>query len=268
MSGGRLTGRYPHARNCDLVDAEVARFVTAIRGADPATPVPTCGRWKLVDLIHHTSHVHRWAAGMVAEYSLTRHSRRKRDLPMPDDPADYAFWLGEAQTLLLPVLRAADPDRPMWTWGADRHARFWARRMVHETAVHRADAELALGRRPTIDPDVAVDGVDELLGLLPGARHFRPEVRSLQGQGDRLRLVATDRPDVWTITLTDRGYEWAVDTADARATPHGAGTREVRVRARAAELYLLLWRRQPVREPRFEITGDADLLAFWLRNAI
>jgi uncharacterized protein (TIGR03083 family) len=256
-----VTGRYPHPRNCDLLDAEVSAFVTTVRGADPATPVRTCERWKLVDLIHHTTHVHRWVAGMVAVYATQRHSRRKADLPLPADPTGYPDWLGEAHTMLVPVLRAADPDRPMWTWGADRHAGFWSRRMVHETAVHRADASLALGQRPVVGHEVAVDGVDEVLGLISRARRFRPEVGRLRGAGSRLRFAATDRPEEWTVTLTDTGYEWTAGPVD------DAVLREVAVRASAADLYLLLWHRLPPDDPGFAVSGDGDLLGFWLANS-
>ena len=130
-----MPGRYSHPRFCDLAAGEVARFAEVVRGADPATPVRTCGRWTLADLVQHVGQIYRWAAGMVAELTRTRHRRRKADLPLPADPATWPDWLAEAQTLLVPVLRAADPEARMWAWGPDKHVRFWSRRMVHETAV-------------------------------------------------------------------------------------------------------------------------------------
>lgn len=165
-----MPGRYSHQRFCDLASAEIARFAEVIQGADPSTPVPTCGRWTLADLVQHLAQIHRWAAGMVAELSRTRHSRRKADLPLPADPATWSDWVAEAETLLVPVLRAADPEARMWAWGPDKHVRFWSRRMVHETAVHRVDAELALGITPQVDPAVAADGVEEFLENLPRSR--------------------------------------------------------------------------------------------------
>jgi hypothetical protein len=53
---------YSHQRCCDLAGGEIARFAAVIRGADPATPVPTCGRWTLADLIQHIGHIHRSTA--------------------------------------------------------------------------------------------------------------------------------------------------------------------------------------------------------------
>jgi uncharacterized protein (TIGR03083 family) len=87
-----------------------------------------------------------------------------------------------------------------------RHSRkkvdlFWPRRVVHETAVHRADAELALGVEPRIDPAVAVDGVGELLENLPRSRPLR-------GSGEQLRLAATDQPAQWTIIRDPANFTW------------------------------------------------------------
>lgn len=52
---------------------------------------------------------------------------------------------------------------PVWTFAGTRPASFWARRMSHETAVHRAGTELAAGLRPAFAPDLAADAIDEWL---------------------------------------------------------------------------------------------------------
>ena len=160
--------------------------------------------------------------------------------------------------MLVPVLRAADPDAPMWAWGPDKHVRFWSRRMVHETAVHRVDAELALGMEPLVDPAVAV-GVEEILENLPRSRVLR-------GGGERLRLVASDRPDRWTTTRQPAGFAWTRGDADGGSPGTAAGS--VTVRAGTAELYLLLWGRRPFTDARLEVAGDRGLLAHWQRHAV
>jgi uncharacterized protein (TIGR03083 family) len=250
---------FAHQRCCDLASAEIDRFATVIRGADPTTPVPTCGRWTLADLIQHIGQIHRWAAGMVAECSRTRHSRKKSDLPLPADPASWPDWLAEAQRLLVPVLRAADPAARMWAWGPDKHVRFWSRRMVHETAVHRVDAELALGMTPRVDPVVAADGVEEFLENLPRSR-------ALRGQGEQLRLVASDRPDRWTIIRQPTGFAWTRGNPEDGSP--GAAVASVTVGASTAELYLLLWGRWPHSDARYDIAGDRTLLAHWQQHAV
>ena len=34
-------------RCCEIIEREVARMVVVTSGADPATPVPTCGDWTI-----------------------------------------------------------------------------------------------------------------------------------------------------------------------------------------------------------------------------
>ncbi len=63
--------------------------------------------------------------------------------------------------------------------------------MLHETTMYRCDGQLALGAPPTIEPAVAVDGIDEFLDNLPYAVTFAPGVRNLRGDGQRLRHWVT-----------------------------------------------------------------------------
>jgi hypothetical protein len=175
---GGMPGIYSHQRFCELASDEIARLAAAVDGADPATPVPTCGRWAMADLVQHVGHIHRWAGAMVADLSPTRHSRGEADLPLPADPATWPAWLAEAQTTLIPALRAADPDARMWAWGPDKHARFWSRRMVQGDAaaptvtVRAPTADLHLflwGRRRPGHPGLTVTGDAAL--LTHGQRH-------------------------------------------------------------------------------------------------
>lgn len=80
----------------------------------------------------------------------------------------------------------------MWAWGEDQHARFWARRMLFETLVHRVDAERAVGGESGIAPALAADGVDEFLVNLPYAGIFAPAVSKLNGSGETLAFQCTD----------------------------------------------------------------------------
>src|SRR5919199_1343432 len=95
-----LQGRSSHERYCDLVDEQIGRVVGVARVAAPEQPVPTCGRWRIRDLVHHVGLVHRWAAGMVAERSPVRHSFSKSRAVLPDD-ASYVAWLEDGQARLL-----------------------------------------------------------------------------------------------------------------------------------------------------------------------
>jgi hypothetical protein len=84
-----------------------------------------------------------------------------------------------------------------------------------------------VGDEPLVDPAVAVDGVEEFLENLPGSR-------ALRGEGERLRLRATDQPEGWTVTLGPERFDWVGGEPDGGAA--GAATRAVTVQATAAGL--------------------------------
>ena len=179
-------------------------------------------------------------------------------LQVPDDGATLAGWLDEGIAPMLSTFRAADPDAAMWGWGADRHARFWPRRMLYETAVHRADAALATGVEPGIDAVVASDGIDELLANLPHAAYFAPSVGELRGDGETIALRATDREAMWFIRLLPGGFAWDWSPTKADVTTRGS----------TEDLLLLLYGRRAAADPaRFVRTGDLGVLDRFIANA-
>ena len=237
---------------------EIARMAEAARGVDPETRVPTCPDWSVAELVKHTGTVHRWATQMVRDLAAVRLDPRTLDLGLPDDGSGYADWLAAGAGPLASVFGDADPDAPMWAWGADQHARFWFRRMLHETTVHRADVEIATGRQPRIDAAAAADAVDELLDNLPSASYFRPRVEELRGDGETIVLRARDSGDTWLIRLAGDGYRWERAGADDTV----AGT--VAVTARAEALTLLLYARSTPGADGYDVVGDEKVLARWL----
>src|SRR5260221_231792 len=133
------------------------------------------------------------------------------------------------------------------------------RRMAHEPAVHRADAELAPGREASFAPDLAADAIDERLGFLSGPIHG--------GQDPRLGAL----PDgaVLHVHATDDGLDEAGEWLVRREGPelrvaHGHGKGDVALRGPAARLLLVLVRRGPPGEPHVPAAGGAALLTGWL----
>ena len=242
----------------DLVVSEIETMVAVCRSVDPSTPVPTCPEWDVAELIRHVGRVHRWAATMVERSSQERLGREDMDWSVPDDPTKLPDWLAEGAEFVASRFRAADPSTPMWAWGWPKTAGFWPRRMVHETGVHRADAEFTTGRTPTFDPGIAADGVDELLDNLPHAAYFAPQVAELRGSGEALAFVARDVDTAWRIELGPDGFSWtrAAAGADADATLTAAT---------AGELLLTVYGRRPV-EPG-EVAGDRTLVDRWIANS-
>jgi uncharacterized protein (TIGR03083 family) len=129
--------------------------------------------------------------------------------------------------------------------------------MLHETMVHRVDAELSLGIEPSLDPVAAADGVSEFLA---NARlGSRPSQRLTElPAGQTVHLHATDDGQdfdgEWLISLGgDVGYTWS----------HGHAKGTVAVRGPAALLLLLTYGRVRPDDERLTVFGDASLLATW-----
>ena len=219
---------------------------------DTAAAVPTCPGWTVADLVTHVGGIHRWVTAIVASQAPSR-------LPFPEvepessSAGDLAEWLTVGAVPLLNSLQAAGPVTPVWTWGPGRTSGWWARRMVHETAVHRADAELAVGRAASeIDPVIAADGIDEFLFNLPSARRPYKHLASFP-TGASLHLHATDADGEWLIRFTESGIAW--ERGHAKAT--------VAVRGPVALLLLFAYGRAPGSDERFAVFGDASVLDAW-----
>ena len=151
-------------------------------------------------------------AGPLRSSRPVLRSRRRmwqlRDLSgyADEDPTVLAASLTEGADRLAAALRSAGPDAQMWCPVDGGGAVFYARRFTHETAIHRADAALALGTDFVIDADVAVDGIDEWLelGSLPFHFEVHPWMRELLGPGRTIGLHATDSDTDWAARLHRR----------------------------------------------------------------
>ncbi|MCX5384089.1 maleylpyruvate isomerase family mycothiol-dependent enzyme [Streptomyces sp. NBC_00083] len=251
------------AIHCAAVLTETARFVTAVEGADLATPVPSCPGWSLVDLIRHTGSVQRMFSGLLRKGVQERPLSRDTDLDLPSTDDGYPAWLTASAQVADHVFADTTLDAPMWVWGADAHARFWVRRMLFETLVHRVDAELALGLRPVIDPALAADGVDEFLVNLPFAASFAPKTAQLRGADQSIRFRCADRAGDWLVRLRPDGFGLDPSPADAADTRHADAT----VEGTAADLLLFLYGRLDLTAQAITTSGDDALLGRWVENS-
>jgi uncharacterized protein (TIGR03083 family) len=243
-----------HQAQLDGLRAQITGMAAELAGKDLRTPVRSCPDWDLAGLIEHLGRVHRWVAEIARTRTTEYVNWKKLDLGLPADPAGLADWLAAGADPLIAAL-SIDPATPLWSFAPGASVAWWTRRQVHETTVHRADGQLAIGLAPEIPDEVALDGVEELLGVMFPAVGVAKRVAELGRVGDSLHLHATDAPGEWTITLTEDGYSWS--GGHTKAT--------VAVRGAAADLYLLLWnRRPPADAERFEIFGDAALMDAWL----
>ncbi|TVL89994.1 maleylpyruvate isomerase family mycothiol-dependent enzyme [Streptomyces sp. SAJ15] len=257
--------RLDHDRCCTEIIAQTDLLRAAVTGADPSVTCPTCPDWSIADLLRHVGSAHRWAEAIVRTRATAYlpPDQVPDDAPRGDDLAALDAWLAKGATALAETLRAAGAKIPVWTWAEDQTVGFWARRMAHETVVHRADGAIAAGAEYTVAPEVAADAVDEWLDVLrqPNLRAVFPGLAKLRGPGRSLHLHATDTaPEAeaeWLIELDEEGFAWR------RA--HGKAS--VALRAPMTDLLLAFYRRLPVDGDRVEVLGDAAVLDFWLEHA-
>lgn len=253
-------------RCCAEIVAQTDLLRSALDGADLTVPVPSCPGWNVGQLARHLGGAQRWAAGVVA-------SRAVEPVPEPDDVRDLAAygdedpavvgpWLAEGAAALAGALREAGPDAPLWTPVPGGSTCFYARRFTHETALHRADATLALGKQYELGRDIALDAVDEWLqlGSLPMHFEVHPQMRELLGPGRTLHFHATDTPP-------EAAAEWVVDlTGDVITWRRAHEKAAVAVRGPLTELLLVIYKRRAVRGPGIDIIGDERLLDLWLER--
>jgi hypothetical protein len=144
---------------------------------------------------------------------------------------------------------AADPVGA----GGSETVAFWIRRIAHETAVHRVDAELALGQPITpIPAERAVDGIEEMLQVF-----LEYQTRAWPGDyaadlvdwGDRSVLVSAGGHG-WRVTLRPDGavVGSANDTGHVRA---GIGGEPAAV---------LLWLYNRTGDRHVSCTGDIEMI--------
>ncbi len=252
-----------HERLTAVLTDQTELLRDVVRQADPATPVPTCPGWTIGALVRHLAGGQRWAADLVATRAPEPPDDRSfRDVVRDAEqtPAELDVQLTAGSAALAAALREAGPDAPLWTPLGPGGAGFFARRFAHETVVHRADATLAAGLPYELDPEVAVDALDEWLELasLPQMLELFPERRALLGPGRTVHLHATDTP-------AGLDAEWVVDLTGAVPTWRRAHEKSaVAVRAPLTDLLLVVYGRRRVEDAGAEVFGDRDLLDSWL----
>jgi uncharacterized protein (TIGR03083 family) len=144
-----------HPERLATIKADGQHIIDATR-ATPERIVPQYPTWTLHDLLLHVATIHARTAEICTSLPQER-------VPFPAlSPGDDLCAQAENELgRLLEALAAADPDAEVWTFGSDHHVRFWERRMVLETGVHRWDAQGAVGTPDPLRPRVAIDGLDE-----------------------------------------------------------------------------------------------------------
>jgi uncharacterized protein (TIGR03083 family) len=231
------------AASLEYLEPAVAAFDGVLARGDLDAPVPSCPGWSLLDLTHHLGGVHRWATAAIVE----KRSMNDDEIVFPDASGIRAWFLDGATTLVR-TLRATRPETECWAFGPKpRTAAFWFRRQPLETVVHAWDAVGTQGAPGHLIPtELALDGIDEVRHMM-----FPRQVRLH-------RIPPLSRS--LSIAPDDAGARWLFPAGDPLAASDGGTddtTPEAVVGGSAEDLYLLLWGRYTVDDPRFTVTGDA-----------
>jgi uncharacterized protein (TIGR03083 family) len=251
-------------RYCAEIVNQTDLLRSRIRHADMTITVPTCPEWNVGQLLRHVGGAHRSIERTVRTRSTSAPSDDQwRDLSdyTNEDHAELDAWLAEGAARLADTLREAGPDATVFNPipRGEQTPMFSARRMTHETVVHRADALIALGEEFHVEPDVALDAVDEwmALGSIPEILDVHPEKRALLELDETLNFHATDVDPAanadWVIDLTGTTIVWrrARDTSAAC------------VNASLTDILLILYRRRPLNCEGTTIDGNTQLLDAW-----
>ena len=243
-----------HLECCDALAIEIGRFANVMSTMARDEEIPSCPGWSVVDLAEHLGLIHRWAEELVRKRAPERIPRvaslENRDVVRPE-------WIEDGGRRLVTTLLGADPQDEMWAWGGDQHVRFWSRRQLHETLVHRMDLELAAQRSPRAETPVVIDAIDEFLCNFENDAKKSPGLSSLRGNGEQLAFRPSDSPMMWSITFDEDGFQVSHDAADFAAELTGT----------SIDLLLAILGRRGVDEGPVEVNGDRRIVDLWLAHS-
>jgi uncharacterized protein (TIGR03083 family) len=223
----------------ESITRDIAAFRVAVSRADLRAPVPGCPGWTVADLLWHVAEVYQFWGFIVANRAEDPAAYAE-----PERPADDGLlaFFDENVAQVMQALTTTPSDTAVWTWSTDHSVGFVQRRMAHETAVHRWDAERAAGDVPEMDASLASDGIDEFLHHVYGSRWATEEP-----VGGSVHIHCGDVPGEWTIRPTADGFDVTRE--------HAKG--DCALRGGAANLLLTLWRRLGL--DTVDVVGDADV---------
>ncbi|MFI7603825.1 maleylpyruvate isomerase family mycothiol-dependent enzyme [Micromonospora sp. NPDC049366] len=231
--------------------AEGPSFAAAVAEAPPETPVLSCPGWTVADLTRHLGGIYHWVCAVAGSGLTTAPPARPQQVETPPGVSPLDYWQ-QGYDRLMTLFDGLDPEAPAWNWAPQpKRAGFWPRRMAHETAVHRWDAQLAIAAGEPIEAKLAADGVSEVLDTwLPAGRRRDP------GQWHGVvQLSAVDAAQSWYLRLRGEGVA-LLDTDTI--LDHDDHHARVQVSGTASDLLLALWGR--VSFDTLDVAGDPSLL--------
>ncbi|HEX5017016.1 MAG TPA: maleylpyruvate isomerase N-terminal domain-containing protein [Actinomycetes bacterium] len=243
-------------RYFELLASETEQLASALESAlefdAMSAPVQACPEWTLADLGYHVGDVTRFWTWVVSTGATS--TAGEPEFVRPSD-AQLADWVRVGVRELIATLAPADPSTPAYSWTPQQDVAFVQRRVPHEVAVHRWDAEHAARHATNVPPrpiayDLASDGVSEFFLLASSW----PVTWATSGAG-AVRLLATDTNTEWTAWVDDSVMRWSTEVSRVAddEIPEVVAT----LSGPASDLLLTLWRRLGLDESAVRVDGDA-----------
>lgn len=232
-------------------DGYFAQFVAETRllreilaTGDLSASIPGCPAWNLADLGAHIGGVYRFATAALIEH---------RAVDEPDGPRtrdELLDWFDSGVTTVAAALTSDRWDTACLTMAPPSTHAFWARRMCHETMLHRYDAAASQRAATPIATPWAIDGVAEVVTMF-----FPRQVRlgRIPPLAHTVELTILDAGET-ALRIGGDGITMPSPTAEL------AGT--------AADMLLLLWKRATVDQLAVTISGDPDAAREALTTAL
>jgi len=250
----------PYATYLGHIRTESARFREALTGCTPDARVPSAPEWTAADLLWHLGEVQHWW-----HHCITHRPAPPDDYVEPERPAAYDALFGfydEWHTRFIEALSSASPEDEAWSWSANpshHTVGFTYRRQAHEAAIHRLDAELAAGSITPLDPELALDGVEECLGVMYGGL---PPWGSFDPLPHHVEFRASDRGrSVWVqlglFSGTPPQGDPVAGEPDFHVVPDPGQPADATVAGTADDLDAWLWHRRG--DEVVHVTGELEV---------
>ena len=229
----------------DVLEVEGERLATSTVGSDLESEVPHLPGMRLGEVVRHVGSVYRMVVSWLRDGA--RPTRWQRAPAAGQTLVDY---LRAGLLEVVTELARHDPlaGCPTW-WPEHQNYGFWYRRLTHETTVHRYDVQMggAAAMVGGIPPQVALDGVDEVLTLW--FTH-------------RLGVLGVSDPRPGRVAVHTGGHRWIAQVSATGTSAWRAETDErvdAIVSSDPAGMYLWLWGRRPGADVLE--AGDAEAVA-------
>lgn len=248
-----------YERRCAEIVDQTTLLVAALNDSDLGKQVPSCPDWSVNQLLRHLGYAFRWVDEMIRErqpgVDLSRNQAQDVSAYSGEMAETLGPWLLEGASSLAAAFEAVDPDEQIAMFAPGLPGpRMWSRRMVHETVIHRWDAQTTLGLPFSVDPEIARDTLAEWTAMALPYSFLRwpAETAPLLGPGRTVHLHATDADAEWVIDFT----------GSAPVVREGHEKAAVALRGPLFDLVLAVYRRRSLEG--LEVFGDEELLELFL----